>query len=345
MTQSKRVVITGGNGHVGYNLARLLKERGYQVRATVRDANDTVKTKALRDLGLELVSADLMQPETLAPAMVGMDGLFQVAAVYRTHARDPEKEIVEPSVVGGLNALKAAHAAGVKKVVFTSSVAAIGSNAPSGRPLNEEDWNDGAVSPYFRAKTGAERKAWAFAKETGLKLVVINPGAIIGPGFFRHTPSTVMFEQVIRGQLPFALPTGFTFVDVRDVASAHLLAYERDDANGRYLACDRYFSMPELMRFLHELDPALRVPSMVLPKAFLPMIPPMDWLQHKVLGTPRQITRAMVSELGGHYQNASGDRLRKELGWTTIDFKQSVRDTLDWIRRTFMARTKANGGS
>ncbi len=336
----KNVVVTGANGHVGYNLVRLLKERGYHVRATVRDANDAVKTKALRGVDVELVSADLMKPETLGPAMEGMDGLFQVAAVYRTHARDPEREIVEPSVVGGINALRAAHAANVKKVVFTSSVAAVGSNAPPDRPLNEEDWNDGASSPYFRAKTEAERKAWAFAKEVGLNLVVINPGAIIGPGFFRHTPSTVMFEQVIRGQLPLALPTGFTFVDVRDVAMAHLLAYERDDAHGRYLACARYFSMPELMRFLHELDPALKVPRLVLPRLFLPLIPPLDWMQHKVLGTPRQITRAMVAELGGRYQKASGERLRTELGWTTVEFKRSVRDTLDWIRRTFMARPK-----
>lgn len=340
MTVSKRVVVTGANGHVGYNLVRLLKERGYHVRATVRDANDAGKTKALRELEVEIVSADLMEPDTLEPVMDGMDGLFQVAAVYRTWARDPEKEIVEPSVIGGINALRAAHAAGVKKIVFTSSVAAVGSNAPPDRPLNEEDWNDDASSPYFRAKTEAERKAWALAGETGLKLVAINPGAIIGPGFFRHTPSTVMFEQVIRGQLPFALPTGFTFVDVRDVASAHLLAYERDEAYGRYLACDRYLCMPELMRFLGELDPALKVPRMVLPRLFLPMVPPMDWLQHKVLGTPRQITRAMVAELGGRYQKASGERLRKELGWTTIDFKQSVRDTLDWIRRTFMSRPK-----
>lgn len=341
MMQSKSVVVTGANGHVGYNLTQLLLERGYRVRATVRDAGDASKTKALRDLGAEVVSADLMKPETLTPAMEGMDGLFQVAAVYQTYARDPEKEIIEPSVIGGLNALKAAQAAGVKKVVFTSSVAAVGSNAPAGRLLNEEDWNEGAASPYFRAKTEAERKAWAFAGESGMHLVVINPGAIIGPGFFRHTPSTVMFEQVIRGQLPFALPTGFTFVDVRDVASAHLLAYERDDAQGRYLACDRYFSMPELMRFLRELDPALKAPRMVLPKCFLPLVPPLDWMQHKVLGTPRQITRAMVAELGGHYQKASGERLRGELGWTTIDFKQSVRDTLDWIRRTFMARSRA----
>jgi len=336
----KNVVVTGANGHVGYNLVRLLKERGYQVRATVRDVNDEQKTRPLRECECELVSADLMEPETLKPAMDGMDGLFQVAAVYRTYAKDPEKEIVEPSVIGGMNALKAAHAAGVKKVVFTSSVAAIGSNAPVDRPLNEDDWNDDASSPYFRAKTEAERHAWAYAGESGLHLVVINPGAIIGPGFFRHTPSTLMFEQVIRGQLPFCLPTGFTFVDVRDVASAHLLAYEREDAQGRYLACDRYLSMPDLMGFLREMDPALKAPRMTLPRRFLPMIPPMDWLQHQFLGTPRQITRAMVAEMGGRYQRASGERLRKDLGWTTIDFKQSVRDTLDWIRRTFMARPR-----
>ena len=336
----RRVLVTGANGHVGYNLVKLLAEKGYSVRAGVRDKDDAKKTRPLRELGVEVVSAELMKPETLPPALEGVDGLFQVAAVYRIVARDPQREIVEPSVVGGLNALRAAKAAGVRKVVFTSSIAAVGSDAPPDKPLTEQDWNDGAVSPYFIAKTQAEKKAWAFAKESGLDLVVIAPGAIIGPGFFRHTPSTLMFELILRGQMPFALPTGFTFVDVRDVARAHLLAYEREDAHGRYLACDRYFDMPELMKFLRELDPSLKAPTRTLPRWVLPVLPALEWLQHAFTGAPRQVTRKMVAELGGRRQHASSERLRRELGWEPMDFAQSVRDTLDWIRKTFMEQDR-----
>jgi dihydroflavonol-4-reductase len=340
----RRVLVTGANGHVGYNLVKLLAASGYPVRATVRDPNDAEKTRPLRELGVELVSADLMKPETLTPAMEGVDGLFQVAAVYKVFAQDPQREIVEPSVIGGLNALRAAKAAGVRKAVFTSSIAAVGSDAPPDRPLNENDWNDRAVSPYFIAKTQAERKAWEFAKESGLNLVVINPGAIIGPGFWRHTPSTLMFELILRRQMPFALPTGFTFVDVRDVAKAHLLAYERDDAHGRYLACDRFFTMPELMEFLNEMDPTLKAPRRTAPRFVLPILPTLEWLQHAFTGAPRQLTREMVVELGGRRQFASGERLRRELDWQPLDFAQSMKDTLAWIRQTFIAK-KATAAS
>ena len=113
----KHVLVTGANGHVGYNLVKELLAHGYLVRASVRDA---AKAKHLRSLGdadrLEIVSADIMKPETLEPAMEGLDGVFQVAAVFAFHAKDPEKEIIDPSVVGGANVLRAAAKAKVKKV-------------------------------------------------------------------------------------------------------------------------------------------------------------------------------------------------------------------------------------
>jgi dihydroflavonol-4-reductase len=135
----KRVVVTGANGHVGYSVTKLLVARGYDVRATVRDASDPAKTAHLQALGVEIAQADLMRPETLAPVMEGRDGLFQVAAVYRSWARDPQREIIEPSITGGINALRAAHTAGVGRVVFTSSTAAVGRAGPDGAPLSEVD--------------------------------------------------------------------------------------------------------------------------------------------------------------------------------------------------------------
>lgn len=339
----EKVVVTGANGHVGYNLARLLAERGYHVRAAVRDSSDAAKTAPLRALGVEVVSAELLRPETLAQACSGCDGLFQVAAVYRTWAKDPQREIVEPTVTGGLNALYAAQQAGVRKVVFTSSIAAVGSHAPPDRPLTEENWNDGAVSPYFRAKTMAERKAWEFARASGLNLVTVCPGAVIGPGFFRHTPSTYQFELLLRGRMPFVLPTGFTFVDVRDVAKAHLLAYQRQDASGRYIAADRCCDMLELVELVRRLEPGLKLPTRRLPRALLPTVPVWDWLLHLLTGAPRLVTRAFVAELGGKCQRASSERIRRELGWEPMPFEQSLKDTLAWIREKLLGRMRIGG--
>lgn len=331
-----RVLVTGANGHVGNTLTRLLVEKGYAVRATVRDPKDPEKTKPLQGLDVEIVAADVMDAPSMQKAAAGCEGIFQVAAVYKTHAKDPQREIVEPSVVGGLNVLRAAKAAGARRVVFTSSIAAVGSHAPEGRELTEADWNDGAASPYFHAKTEAERRAWAFAKLEKLDLIAINPGAIIGPGFHRHTPSTLAFEMLLRGKLPFTLPLGLTFVDVRDVAEAHRLVFEKAEAKGRYLAADRFLRMNEVMQCVSKIFPEVKVPRRTVPKALLGALPPLDWLSNALLGTPRQVTRAMVAELGGKDQRASSAKLRSELGWTPMSFEHSLRETLEWIRATFM---------
>ncbi len=332
----KNVLVTGANGHVGHNLVRLLIEKGYRVRASVRDASQSEKTARVRALGAEVVEAELLKPESLKPALDGMDGLFQVAAVYQTYARNPDKEIIEPIVVGSMNILKAAKAAGIKKVIFTSSIVAMGSDATEERPLTEGDWNQEPKSPYFLAKTRAERNAWAYAKESGLRMVVINPGAIIGPGFYRHTPSTFSFELLLRGKLPMVLPTGFTFVDVRDVAQAHVLAYESEKAQGRYLAVDEFHTMKRLMGVAKKLFPDLKVPRQAVPASMLGGVAFMDWMAHALWKVPRQVTLAMVSELGGKYQRASGEKIRRELGWKPMAFEDSLRDTLNWIRMNFL---------
>ena len=137
----KNVLVTGANGHVGYTLTKILVERGYNVRASVRDKNNPKLVSHLDSLDIELVEMDLMKPETIEAAMQNMDGLFQVAAVYQSWAKNPEEEIINPSIIGGINALKAAKQAGIKKIIFTSSTAAIGRSGPKGKALNESDDN------------------------------------------------------------------------------------------------------------------------------------------------------------------------------------------------------------
>lgn len=333
----KNVLVTGANGHLGYNMARLLVEKGYKVRASVRDTKNNKTTKHLEELGVELVAADIMKPETLTPAVKGMDGVFQVAAVYTMISQDPQKDIIDPSIIGGINVLKAAKDAGVQKVVFTSSCAAIGTGATPEKPLTEANWNDDARSPYLIAKTQAEKRAWEFSKANNLNLVTICPCGIIGPGFYRHTPTTLPIQLMMLGKMPVVPPFAFSYVDVRDVAMAHLLAYENPKANGRYIVSDRCFSLIDFAREANSIDKSIKMPMMAIPEFMVPFLPLFDWFGNKLLGLPRQITEEMVADLGGKSQHVSSNRIRTELGWETIEFKQSLKDTLDWINKQFLS--------
>ena len=330
----KHVLVTGANGHVGYNIVQLLREKGYQVRAGVRD---TARADALRALGAEPVQADIMDPAALTAAVRGVDGVFQVAAVYKVTARDPQTEIIEPSSTGGLNVLRAAKAAGVRRVVFTSSVAAVGAGTRGeDRALTEDDWNLNAKNPYSYAKTAAEQAARDYANQNDLELVCINPSAVIGPGFFRHTPSTILFEMLLRKRLPFIMPFTLTFVDARDVAAAHVLAFENSTANGRYICADYNTDLADLMKLFHEIDPTLKVPNKMLPDFLLRTAPLVDWLGHKFTGTPRAVTADTIREMAHNPVRYDSERLRRELGWQPRPIKASLVDTLDWVRAQFL---------
>ncbi len=276
-----------------------------------------------------------MKPETLPAAVAGVDGLFQVAAVYRFHAKDPETEVVRPTVEGSNNILQAAHAAGVKKVVLTSSIGAVGFGAQGGRALTEADWNDRACIPYFVAKTRAEREAFRFAEQSGLNLVAINPGVILGPGFHRHTDSTRLVENLVRGKIPMAIPMHFAYVDARDVAEAQRLLYEHEQAAGRYLCVGETMTHLEFSAMVGGVDPALKVPSKNMPGFMVNVLPFLDWLEHKTKGTPRGFTRAAAREFGGRDMVYESDRMRAELGWQPRPLAQTVQDTVQWIQERF----------
>ncbi|WP_372370013.1 NAD-dependent epimerase/dehydratase family protein [Candidatus Uabimicrobium sp. HlEnr_7] len=329
------VLVTGANGHVGYNIVQCLRKKNYNVKAGVRHSHITEKVKPLQELGAQICELDIMNPKTIEKAVDGVSGVFQVAAVYNAAPKNPQREIINPSIIGGINVLKAAEKAKVKKVIFTSSIAAIVSKKNQ-RFFTEEDWNDTPISSYAIAKTEAEKKAWKFAQEKGINLITLCPSMIIGPGFHRHTASTFFFEQVLREKVPVILPFSFTFVDVRDVAHAHILAYEKDHALGRYIVCNSYKTMDNLLKEIKELDSTIKIPLTKLPKSMTRFLPLFDWLGHKFTKTPRMITKSTMKEFTGKEQRVSNDKIRQELGWEPTDFRDSLRDTLDWIRKYFM---------
>src|SRR5260221_12725793 len=170
------VLVTGANGHVGNQITAELVEHGYHVRALVRRVEEAKhEIETLRHPSVEVVGGDIRDADAVTRAVAGCNGVFHVAAVYAVHAKDPQRDIIDPAVNGALNVLRAAKVAGVRRVVLTSSLTAIGNSSTPEHPLDESQWNDAATEPYARAKTLAERQARAFADESGLDLVAVNP--------------------------------------------------------------------------------------------------------------------------------------------------------------------------
>jgi dihydroflavonol-4-reductase len=334
----KSVLVTGANGHVGLNLTKELVKRGYKVRASVRNLKDESKVRYLKNLGVELVEADVMDLDSMIRAAKGVDGLFQLAAVYAIVTEDAKKDIIDPIVIGGLNVVKAAHANDVKKIIFTSSTMAVGSGSLHGNPLTEEDWNTGTKLPYAQAKTEAEKEVRKFADDHNMNLITICPSGIIGPGFYRHTPSTQLFEGLLRGKVLATAPMGFSFVDIRDVVKIHIAAYESKKAAGRYIVSNNYITFEDLFRIAKEVEPKVRLPLLKLPRFLLPTLPFLDWAGSRLLDYPWLVTSKFLKEFGGKEAHFSSERARYDFTWEPMDFRTTVADTLSWTRDHFFSK-------
>ena len=337
METTKKALVTGANGHVGSNLVQALLQRGYRVRASVRDRNDRSKTSMLPANDIELVSLDVRDAAQFAQAAAGIHILFHVAATYknRTASRAEADEMVRDSMEGVRSAMLAAARNGVKRVVLTSSAVTVPLVERGGRATTEEDWRTDFTLPYHRAKTLAEQEAWQLAREHGLDLVAVLPGAIIGPGFTRGTPSTDLIESIMLGALKMGAPdANFPAVDIRDVVSGHVLAAE-SGATGRFLVCNDILpSLMELTRAMHAIDPSVPAAPRLLPPFTDSLAPLFDWINHKTLGTPRTLGREFVAAVKGKVWTMSNERAKRELGWRQqISLEQSLADTMATLRK------------
>lgn len=330
-----KILVTGANGHLGTNLVSELIGAGHTVRGSVRALGDTTRTDHLRALGpVELVEADLDQPDSLAAAMSGQDAVLHAAAVYALYAPGREDEIIRASVNGAEAALRAAHKAGVKRVVMTSSVVTLPLALPGGPAVTENEWALDTRVPYVRAKTEGEKRAWQLATELHLDFATVLPGACGGPGFQRNTPTIDFIETIMKGALQLgAPPFNYPYVDVRDVARAHRMVIE-SGAKGRFIAInDRQPSMTEIAQTMHAIDPKIPRPLMTLPAFVLPALPFLDTLNSLVSKSPKSMTAELAGMLKGRVWNVSNEKIRREIGWSPkISIKQSLADTISTIR-------------
>ncbi|KAM1443412.1 hypothetical protein ACFX2I_039696 [Malus domestica] len=272
--ESKTVCVTGASGYIASSLVKLLLQKGYTVKATVRDPNDAKKTKHLLSLDgakerLHLFKADLLEEGSFDAVIDGCVGVFHTATPVQFSATDPQVEIIEPAVKGTLNVLKSCTKfPAVNRVVLTSSLAAVKVN---GKPLAsdvviDETWYSDPLfceeikQWYPLSKTLAEEAAWKFSKGNGIDLVAIHPGFAIGP-LLRPTLnlSVEFLLNLMSGiETPFI---DYAFVDVRDVAFAHIQAFELPSASGRYCLVAQVADGPDTLKILQELYPTLSLPE------------------------------------------------------------------------------------
>lgn len=333
------VLVTGGSGFIGGHCIVQLLAAGHQVRTTVRDLKREGEVRAMLKEGgveagsrLSFAAADLMRDAGWAEAVAGCDYVLHVASPFPAGTPKHEDELIIPAREGALRVLRASRDAGVKRVVLTSSFAAIGyGHPPEKNQFTEADWTNPerpGVGAYQKSKTLAERAAWDFmAREGGaLELSVINPvgvfGPVLGPDF---SSSILLLKQLLGGAMPACPRLYFGVVDVRDVADLHLRAMTDPAARGeRFLAvAGDFLGLIDIARILrtHLGDVARKVPTRELP----------DWLvRFAALFIP--MVRQTLPELG-KVKNGSNEKAKRMLGWAPRTSTECLVATAESLQR------------
>ncbi|EEF48916.1 phenylacetaldehyde reductase [Ricinus communis] len=272
--EGKTVCVTGASGYIASWIVKFLLQRGYTVKASVRDPNDPRKTEHLRSLDgaeerLQLFKADLLEEGSFDAAVEGCRGVFHTASPFYHDITDPQ-ELIDPAVKGTLNVLNScAKTPSVKRVVLTSSIAAVAYNGKPRTPevvvdetwFSDPDFCRESKLWYVVSKTLAEDAAWKFAKEKGLDLVAINPAMVVGP-LLQPTLNTsaAAVLSLLKGANTFP-NASFGWVNVKDVANAHIQAFEIPSASGRHCLVERVAHYSEVVNITRELYPDFQFPE------------------------------------------------------------------------------------
>ncbi|CAI0393807.1 unnamed protein product [Linum tenue] len=273
--EGKVVCVTGASGYIASWLVKLLLQRGYTVKASVRDPNDAKKTQHLLALDgakerLKLFKANLLDEGSFDPIVEECECVFHTASPFYFNVTDPQVELVDPAVKGTLNVLRSCmKVPSIKRVVITSSMAAVVFNGRTLAPdvVVDETWFSDAEFCeksklwYMLSKTLAEELAWKFTKEVGFDMVSLNPGLVIGP-LLQPTLNTSAESilNLVKGSEKYPNTT-YRWVDVRDVAYAHICALENPSASGRYCLVGAVVHSSEVVATLHGLFPDLKIPQ------------------------------------------------------------------------------------
>ncbi len=324
-----RTLITGATGFIGSAVLRQLIAAGHSVRALVRPNSDR---RNLAGLPVEIFIGDLTDRRSLDRAVAGCSTLFHVAADYRLFVRAP-REIYETNVNGTCNIMLAAARAGIRRIVYTSSVATLGLT-PDGTPADENTpvCLADMIGHYKRSKFLAEAEVKRLIKEQGLPVVIVNPSTPIGPRDIKPTPTGRMIVDAVSGRMPAYVDCGLNLVHVDDVARGHLLALEHGSIGERYILGAVNMTLKEILVELATITgqrpPRIRLPhNLVLPLAYFAE----GWARISGGKDPR-ITRVGV-KLAKKRMFFSGKKARGLLGFHPRPIAEALSEAVDWFQQ------------
>jgi len=333
MTNSKKVMVTGATGYIASWIVKYLLDEGYTVHAAIRNSSDEKKIKHLEKIKssskgtIRYFESDLLSPNSYKSAMEGCEIVFHTASPFVMDSKDPQGEVIDPALEGTRNVIKTVEKIEtVKKVILTSSIAAIYGNAEDAEAIpnktfNEKMWNTSSRADdgeYSYSKTVAEKEAWRLnEKQDRWKLVVINPSFVIGPALnpFADFESKKFMLQMGNGDLKMGVPdVNLAMVDVRDTARAHILAAFNDNAKGRYIISENSYKLLDIGKYLRKtFGDKYPTPKFVAPKFIV-------WLFSPLLGVKRTFIRKNV----GYDFYFDNQKSIDELGMKYTDVNKSA---------------------
>jgi dihydroflavonol-4-reductase len=319
--------VTGATGFLGSHVARVLAEQGAQLRLLVRSTSDL---RNISDLDAERVTGDLRDIGSFEQALVGCEALFHVAADYRLWVRDPE-QMYRSNVEGTRSLLEAARKQGVRRVVYTSSVATMGfsSNgtlADENSPVSLADM----IGPYKRSKFMAEQVAFDAAR-SGQDVVVVNPTTPVGERDVKPTPSGRIVVDFLKRKFPAYVDTGLNLVDATECARGHVQALEKGRAGERYILGGQNLTLKEILDKLGAIT-GLPSPRVKLPYIFALATGVVDeTVTGRILGREPRATIDAV-RMGRKKMFITSAKAERELAWRTVPVDGALRRAVEWFR-------------
>ena len=320
-------LVTGATGFLGSAVMRCLLTAGHEVRVLVRPDSDR---RNLENFPVEITEGDLREHQSLRRAIKGCDNLFHVAADYRLWVPDPET-MHEINVNGTRALIMAATEEGIKRIVYTSSVATLGLKQDGSSANEDTPSNFTAITGYYkRTKYLAEQMVKQLTDEHQLPLIIVNPSTPIGPGDIRPTPTGRIVLDTLMGRMPAYVNTGLNIAHVDDIAYGHLLAYQHGKPGERYILGGDNMSLLQILQTIDAIN-GTQQNRINIP---IGLMLPMAWLMEKIASFTHTEPRATLDSIhmAKKLMFFSSEKAHRELGYQYRPSIEALKDAVKWFK-------------